>query len=47
MACLLPLTNTDLVVLLSDLPVLQGLMEIRVESVLEPNQILALPLALS
>lgn len=39
--------HTDLVVFLSDLPVLQCLLQIRVESVLEPHQVVSLPLALS
>lgn len=32
---------------LGDLPVLQRLLEIRVQSVLEPRQVVSLPLALS
>lgn len=38
---------TDLVVLFSDLPVLQYFLQIGVESVPEPHQVVSLPLALS
>lgn len=39
--------RTDLVVFLSHLPVLQHLLQIRAEPVLEPHQVISLPLALS